>query len=670
MKNKIRETFNDIVSLPRWKIYSEKKLTLEDNPIFPITAKISHNWDKMQISVHKNLDEIIKTCTQFYLIEDIFEDPLKDIMQMLIAHEEGHWKICPFDSEYFEDILAGSYEGLKESGFSSSSPDDLFEKSGLLNAMKHTMGTFEDIIVNSVLSIRDKENESINRGHFLFDLTYICSPFFQATEFNTIYADVNARLSFYRPELYAPLTIGFVQGWPKLEKDIIRTINAFCPNIGLAYKVSDGTINSEEKISLARYMSNPKENRWYKMSKDYARVIGPYLKEEQDDIKDMVQQSPFMILLFGDTKEEECMDYFDNSMDIDAEPSQSKEHEGEDEGKDSKEEDKDKSDSKKSEELKINTDKEIEEQEINSQEESDLDNGINKDFLEHLVSIGIEKGREVNYANKLSYLDKLYEKRADNIIVNIIEDKRDDLSTRIADMTSKIMTADNIDIKRVQWHKSRFIRSDTEKKLLLYRGELPLEAQDPSSPGKNSVPDIALIADSSRSMIADLKKGDKKPYDLLLRGKWALFNWLKRTGKGYHMNFASINFSNQTCFSGWHPYEELDQVKKHLLRFQNGGTYLNSKIIKELYENRRDPFLAILTTDGELEKPKNTINELKNLVDKGNYLALISIQTQTRQDCLVKELRDYADIHVINDPIDMIGIDISYAKRFWGDIKR
>jgi hypothetical protein len=188
-----------------------------------------------------------------------------------------------------------------------------------------------------------------------------------------------------------------------------------------------------------------------------------------------------------------------------------------------------------------------------------------------------------------------------------------------------------------------------------------------------SIPDIAFIADSSGSMSSDLIAGDEEPYDLLLRAKYSVLNWIIRTGKAFHMKFGVINFSGSTYFSGWKPYSELDEVKKTLFHYQGGGTVLNPKVIERLYMERQDPFLAIVTTDGGLDNPEEAAEELVRLVEHGNDLAVVHIKSGYQGGCIARAneiflgiLEPHADIHEIEDAQDIIGIEIGYAQKYWG----
>jgi len=200
-----------------------------------------------------------------------------------------------------------------------------------------------------------------------------------------------------------------------------------------------------------------------------------------------------------------------------------------------------------------------------------------------------------------------------------------------------------------------------------------LDIDDPAIPSNKSIPDIALIIDSSGSMESDIIRGDEGPYDLLLRAQYSLFNWLEKTGKGYQMNFAIVNFSGDTFFSGWKPYEEFDEVKKELFKFQNGGTVLDPEKVKKLYTERKDNFLAILTTDGGLANPEEAAEELERLVQYGNDLAVIYIKhfafNYDEDKKFMDRMSKCAQVHTITDPRDLIEIEIDYAKKYWGKIE-
>ena len=59
-------------------------------------------------------------------------------------------------------------------------------------------------------------------------------------------------------------------------------------------------------------------------------------------------------------------------------------------------------------------------------------------------------------------------------------------------------------------------------------------------------------------------------------------------------------------------------------------------------------------------------------MEAGNALSVIYIKNNwdwnDSKDFLNK-LEDYAEIHEINDAQDLIGINIGYGKKYWGELK-
>ena len=169
---------------------------------------------------------------------------------------------------------------------------------------------------------------------------------------------------------------------------------------------------------------------------------------------------------------------------------------------------------------------------------------------------------------------------------------------------------------------------------------------DGGSNAIQSLPNLLFIVDSSSSMnwpVLDgsqaldfdlLKKvalnGDS--YDYVIRTVYSVLNTLQRSDILSRVQLGILNFSGITAWSGWKAgnEKELNDFKRFLFAYQNGGTVLNVNALKTLYEHSSGPIISILLSDGEFEL--NNANEiLRNLVGfwKKNPFIFVAIKSNT-----------------------------------------
>ncbi|MBT7902652.1 hypothetical protein HN587_02240 [Candidatus Woesearchaeota archaeon] len=302
----------------------------------------------------------------------------------------------------------------------------------------------------------------------------------------------------------------------------------------------------------------------------------------------------------------------------------------------------------------------------------DLVQMLNQNEIQTMAGIGIEKGHPINYATQLTFMKEVYGQRAEKIVMEFLREEREGTVTPIAYLTTEPVTPDNFQVKRIAWHRTSIHSTPQGRKIQLRQKTFPEVIKEPLIIEAGGFPDLAFINDSSGTMKANLLAGTG-PYDLLLRGCASVIKYAEINDLAYEMNFAVLNFSGRTYFSGWQPYQNMNVIWQELLRFQNGGTTLNPAKIRQLYEESTHPFVAILTTDGLLSNQDAAAEECKNLVMAGNKLVVIAVKNSAyarmnsaTTDRFLEELDDYAEIHVIGNIADLVGIHMGQGKRYWG----
>jgi hypothetical protein len=181
--------------------------------------------------------------------------------------------------------------------------------------------------------------------------------------------------------------------------------------------------------------------------------------------------------------------------------------------------------------------------------------------------------------------------------------------------------------------------------------------------------DILFIVDTSGSMDWSGYPFDNSKYDLSLQSFYAMVNYLEKVKKASFLNYGLIQFSNNTIWSKWHSYYELDNVKKALFDMYEGNrTHLDPKILNEALKTKRDKFMAVMISDGEIENSRDVINSCTEMISEGNDFILLQIASR---DNFANQIASKGGTVVnIDNPKDMINLVLSATKRKYDRVVR
>ena len=639
-----------------WNLHSDIHVFTEKRERY-FDAFVGSRW-KVTARFDPNLEEITNTVLDKKKLQHIYPDPCYSVVRGILKHEIGHWRDCPKDWYHFEDILAGCSDAISSTGISVN-PNQYF------SSLKNFLFLFEDLIVNVVNANYRKGCEDYTKDFALLRLLDNSiaeerpNQSIAHSKYVTLVSEIEEALFLDIPELRKKLKKGKIN--EEMNLTLKKVYHALLDgDENLVEKTIKGKLEKEDYRKIGKIVRRP--NNWYHKAATYTRELLPYFNEASKDEMEnsMGTGSYFSEILFGKNPEE------DNGENANPENGSSDNHEGieTDEG-DEKED--------------MGDEKEILSEDSNREAiqpkesgEEDVYKKVNKQILDEIIRISSKKSRrKITYAKNYDILDSLYQKRAEEIIISLLDKDKDGLNMRIADLSREIATPENIDVRRVKWSGSRLYKVNGKNHLALYQGDLPITTDDPLMTNSKDIPDVAMIVDSSGSMEANLFEGDG-PYDMLLRANYSLLNWIERTGKAYHMNFAVVNYSNSTYYSGWQDYRNLDEVKKHLLYFQNHLTHIDSEKLDQMNREKNSNFLAILTTDGGFQNPEPVIESLQYMVKDGNALSIIYVNHKKQGEnsrYFFNEMETYAEVHEIENPEDLIGINIGYGIKYWGEAK-
>ncbi|MBU2590382.1 MAG: VWA domain-containing protein [Nanoarchaeota archaeon] len=197
-----------------------------------------------------------------------------NVLEAVIKHEHGHWRYCPFDMEYFEEILNAVSKGLRDAGLNvEKDSNEVFSKSN----------EFEDIIVNCALAI---DEPSTVQGR---SLKYLREAFVEneknprLPESYAVFVDVQMRLINSK----ATIAKDYCKDYDKKVKPVVDSVlMAFGKELQLGTKAVENSLTEEEKQNFIENLKNP--NNWKTLAYEYAKLTA-HLKSESRE-----QETPFL----------------------------------------------------------------------------------------------------------------------------------------------------------------------------------------------------------------------------------------------------------------------------------------------------------------------------------------------------------------------------------------
>ena len=130
------------------------------------------------------------------------------------------------------------------------------------------------------------------------------------------------------------------------------------------------------------------------------------------------------------------------------------------------------------------------------------------------------------------------------------------------------------------------------------------------------LPNMLFVVDSSLSMgweigrihdngIIDYEQVrrtvlNNSSYDFLIRTVYSILEYLDKENLLSSMSIGLLNFSDVTIWSGWKRGDKIEDVKKLLFSYQNGGTTLETEPLRRIYSASRQPIISIFVSDGDI----------------------------------------------------------------------
>jgi len=549
------------------------------------------------------------------------EQLIEQIILSAVNHEIGHWEICPFDRDYYADILNGTVEGLKAGGIKPKEVED---------SQYRVSNMFMDVIDNVANSIQSRDPNQYKQGIVLFylkegmlalmqnsvlakaSLTEKCQGFSTAY---ALFANTQMKMCAGNDEEYH-LTEKFYSG------NDLGQLTEKALDIFLNKKIKIASLQDTKKYKakiakeLQRHIERNKKGNttdlvWRRKAYEFAKLVAPFVEDMQENIPESAYSQK--------AKEDRGF-----RRDI--------------------------------------TKRQIKRKGLGQPGKGDSSGG-------QQLSPGLGYSNAyIPTRQEVREYDQLYRQRADKILLEYIKGNKDDKRFVVDYLAkSRINEDDSIDIETIDWPstlpiKRKGITGNSTNDIWLFRSELPLEIIRPGSISSGGLPDLCFIVDTSGSMDWDPEAGQGK-YDLLLRAIYSVFNYLEYTGRAYTINYAAINFSDTARFSGWHDYYSIDKIKTELFTHQNGGTTLDCQKVQQMANKAKDRFAVIMVTDGEISNYSSLVPYFTNIIAQGNDYSLIQIGQASNFSRIMKE--NGAEVHILRSPSKIPGIILGRARQMY-----
>jgi hypothetical protein len=560
-----------------------------------------------------------------------FADLERKVVSMLLDHEHGHWRACPMDIGFLERILDGVSEGLEAAGFA---------KEEIEQATPEVSNMFMDAVVNGGKMLR-RDGDSFAEGLFTFytDEAYKATLSGGQRKGGPSYMDyyalfVDSQMKMAKGEEAGLLdSLGNagrrILGKPEKIASMRGMAQAYCANyrkkingpsqtllaslIGkeLAEKAFRGKLSSDEDRRRALETLGDKR-RWNSASRAYAKVMGPFIKdkESQQDARERIPKNELLRRFVegggGSPKKERANCGGGEESACDA----------------------------------------------GRKEPSEGD----REFREAVISLGSRLGSRMSYVNRFESLDGAYRDRAERIVVEFTGRQAPERTMPLFNMRRRALGKDEPIPTNIDWSRTLFPKDGDPK---LFVRELPFKIPKHAKEEAGQYEDLLLLIDFSGSMTWNGKALDGSKYDLCLRSAYATVKFLEDSGKAPFMQYALLQFSDRTNWTGWKEYKDLDELKDTLLSEHGGSaTLLDPAAVERAGAESRGNFLALLITDGQIQNAQEALEACTELIRKGNDVALINIVGAGERMCGFEKAMESAGaiVKCVNKPEDLVGI--------------
>jgi len=640
----------------RIKSYHSVEVTFTDDGPLAFAFITFKDW-KIYIFLANNFREYLTEIIGKYEIQMPIEKIEDLFLKFMVTHEYGHFSICPYDYYNYDKIVRVMHRYIEPR---------LLSKIRIKEVCANIGNMFMDTIVNAEMS---RQYDDYNQGMLLF---YLISHLY----------DRKKSKSFFKFFHRIPKCItSFMQSNMALcniKRDEANQLNKF---YSLLYGCSHRTLfviinifirdkKETEKVMAGKGTPSTTlkmidKSLWEIMVEEYTKIIFPLIKDEGKDKfsnsftknegKGNGQSQDKPKNSGNDGKEEEKKpDKSNDGKEEEKKPDKSNDGKEEEkkpdksnDGKDQKPEKKDSESSKE------------EKEDNKSPLEKILENIAKEQSSHHYIEMKIE-----DYIR----LDNYYKGLAKPLkILSDIETKKKSHSYNVRIGCEEISPVD-FSPKNIEWSATRML--DNKVHIFQKPDKLEISNEIQIERSQKGFPDMCFIIDSSMSMEFEPyeQTGD---YHYAVLAVYNIIEYLARNNLLSLLNFSAINFSKETIYSGWHPYTHLDKVKRALLKYQGDFTTLDSKILKQVAEERKDNFILFILTDSGFNKKEIAIEVGDTLIDiaNGGYASVFHFQMGYDLNGFSHRLkRNNIPVLEISSAEDFMHLSLQFTKELYGKV--
>ncbi len=616
-----------------------------------IEAEVDNMTWNMSVTVDTEIEKKLEKIAKDAKLK--VQDPVATAMRGVVDHERGHWKICPMDLHYTEEMLNAVSLGLQREGFSET------------EVKQHTpyvVNMIADAIINGTHvedpAFIDGRTVVYTSRAFTSDTTKLDrKPNF--IDYMGMWVDLQMKLLGTDDEA-RKIAEKYVDNYRDI-KDTSRQLLSVLVGNDIAQRAFDNKLTQQDRDNIPFILED--RRKWAEKSEQFARIIAPYIKNNQQDMEQNIQLMPMLAGMAGGGQGQQKQSGSGGG-------SQQGEEDGEnqamgsmiDEGLDRLEED-------AKAELGIGDDDDKDENSGNKKkgkkggvgDEDEQDEAVSQQMGQKVASnsnrMGGGIGREIGYAPQLDVFDALYRRKAGQIVLNFQTTEGDAPSTPLFYMAKrKIEENESLD-STVAWERTMFVHGEP----WIYKKEVPFEINLEGPSTKGSYEDIMFMIDVSGSMDWNNVPLDGGKYDMALRTVYAVIKYLEKSGKAPFMNFGLMQFSGRTTWSGWQSYGTLKTLRNQLFTgFEGGGTVLSTEKVLAAEKSSSKHYLTIMVSDGGLANTDDAFQACRTVVQKENDFVLFQIQDRSSFGQSMASLN--VPVIQVDDPKDIIGISLDIVR--------
>jgi hypothetical protein len=549
---------------------------------------------------------------------------LRDVLASWVYLQVGSFKVCPYSAYDYAELLGACADGLRSAGASARE---------VLDCTVPLTSFFVASVISGVYAVEGPHPSAFRRGWVLDHLNSSLAQEHTLPTYSSVYINVQLRLWADDPVLAAGVRACYPTPLDSLDFETDRGVAILVDSFDYVGCSEDGLVWSDDYVR--RLLVDELKYEWRKWpikAFQFAEMLAPYIISEQSGRQSVPRNSPRQTRP-GERPSEEAEQRrvavsLGDLQNTQALLSQDGPYTG---------------------------------QLAGAPIDPFTARLINDSaFRRQVMQIGIGRGKNpLKHHMGFDALDAVYRSRAAKVRVKSESVVKQAMAFAIAHMAREPIVDSLPSLSRVDWSATRV---GPDGRLKLYAKALPITDETSVTAEVSGFPDLLFVVDSSGSMKWNPINGIG-PYDSLLRAVYSVFAFLEAENKAPYMKFAAVNFSGSTLRTPWHPYHELDEVKRLLFKRQAGGTILDCSLLAGLAQESTDRFLCLMITDGQVRNANEVVRTVQKIARLGHGVALIHIGKPVPMTIGMKQAG--VVVHTIDDHTQLGGLCLDYAHKTW-----